>query len=223
MTEQLFEILDDTDAWDKPSGDIVAENISDEQFQREYWGHAQRYEYVRGYVIQMPTPSLTHHNTITFLHHWFSAYFALHPIGQAFREMLEMRRQDLKIRRQPDIMILLHDNQENLTESGVEGAPDICIEVVSQGSRSTDYSDKLLEYEAAGVKEYWLVDNPRQKALFHRRDIDGKFYQFPLDASGIYTTPLLPDFALDVAILWQKNLPNVIEIVEMVKKMLDGE
>ncbi|MCA9911648.1 MAG: hypothetical protein KC519_23495 [Anaerolineae bacterium] len=40
------------------------------------------------------------------------------------------------------------------------------------------------------------------------------------DAVGVYTTPLLADFRLQVSVFWQEPLPNPIEIVATVKAML---
>jgi Uma2 family endonuclease len=222
MTERAFDAISDLE-WDEPSGEIVARGIDFDTFEREYWDGSARYEYVRGYVIKMPAPTLIHHDTITFLQLLFIFYFNMRPIGRVFREMVEFRRRDLHIRRQPDLMIVLNDNQESLTDTGVEGAPDIVIEVVSKGSRHTDYSDKLNEYEMAGVKEYWLFDQKLQKPIFNRLDEDGKFYQHTLGRELLYRTPLLPNFVLDVSLLWQNPLPSALEVVEMVKDMLKDE
>lgn len=63
---------------------------------------------------------------------------------------------------QPDVIIVCDKNQ--IVRRNVMGAPDFVLEVVSPGSKRRDYLLKLRKYEAAGVREYWLVD-PEQKVV----------------------------------------------------------
>lgn len=57
---------------------------------------------------------------------------------------------------EPDICVIC--SPEKLTDKGCTGAPDWIIEIVSPGSRRTDYYTKLFKYHAAEVREYWIVD-----------------------------------------------------------------
>ncbi|MDR2023060.1 MAG: Uma2 family endonuclease [Hungatella sp.] len=57
---------------------------------------------------------------------------------------------------EPDINVICDRNK--LTDKGCNGAPDWIIEIVSPSSRSLDYYTKLSLYQAAGVREYWVVD-----------------------------------------------------------------
>lgn len=57
---------------------------------------------------------------------------------------------------QPDITLICQD--ERITRKGIYGAPDFCIEIVSDSSRKRDYGIKVQKYMNAGVREYWIVD-----------------------------------------------------------------
>lgn len=57
---------------------------------------------------------------------------------------------------QPDILVVC--NKEILTEKGCNGAPDWVIEIVSASNSRHDYNTKLMQYQRAGVREYWIVD-----------------------------------------------------------------
>ncbi len=59
---------------------------------------------------------------------------------------------------QPDIFYIENESKDIIKESGVYGAPDLVIEILSKGNRKTDLIKKKNVYEAAGVKEYWVVD-----------------------------------------------------------------
>lgn len=66
--------------------------------------------------------------------------------------------------RQPDIIMIHRNRLSIITERGVEGAPDLVIEVMSPSSIKRDRGSKLKTYAAYSVPEYWIVD-PRNKAL----------------------------------------------------------
>lgn len=57
---------------------------------------------------------------------------------------------------QPDILVVC--NKDILTEEGCSGAPDWVIEIVSKRNLSHDYVRKLMQYQKAGVREYWIID-----------------------------------------------------------------
>ncbi len=77
---------------------------------------------------------------------------------------------------EPDISIIC--SPEKLTDKGCNGAPDWIIEIVSPGSRRTDYYTKLFKYCTAGVREYWIVD-PEKKRI--------TVYSFESDDTAEYT------------------------------------
>ena len=64
--------------------------------------------------------------------------------------------QDDKTWVEPDITVIR--KKERLTDEGVNGAPDLSIEVVSSSNSAYDYFLKMLKYQQAGVREYWIVD-----------------------------------------------------------------
>ena len=56
----------------------------------------------------------------------------------------------------PDIIVVCQ--KDKLTDEGVSGAPDLVVEVVSPSNSSYDYLLKMMKYQQAGVREYWIVD-----------------------------------------------------------------
>lgn len=91
------------------------------------------------------------------------------------------------------------------------GAVDLAIEVISDESVTRDRVDKWREYQAAGVREYWIID-PRpgkQAAEFWALDEYGRYQALPINADGIFHSQVLPGFWLDVAWLQGEELPNV--------------
>ncbi len=59
---------------------------------------------------------------------------------------------------QPDLLLMLPDGAARAAMRGVEGPPDLVIEVVTPTNRVHDILTKRALYGRAGVREYWIVD-----------------------------------------------------------------
>jgi Uma2 family endonuclease len=175
------------------------------------------YEWVKGELIKMSPVSLPHDQLTIFLRDLFRAYLTLNPIGQVVGAPFVMRMDAVESRREPDLQIILEGNPGQLTQTAMIGAADIAIEIVSPESVARDYGDKFEEYEKGGVREYWLFDPERKTPLFWRLRESGLYERVSPDADGYYRTPLLPNFALHVPTLWADDLPDILQIVEMVR------
>ena len=93
---------------------------------------------------------------------------------------------------EPDISVIC--DQHKLNDKGCVGTPDWIIEIVSPGSRRTDYFTKLFKYRTAGVREYWIVDPDKSRTMVYNFESEDTLEYSFSDAvqSGIY-----PDFVID--------------------------
>lgn len=91
------------------------------------------------------------------------------------------------------------------------------VEIVSSESQSRDRRDKYLEYEAAGAKEYWIVDPLSRTVEVHVRGRTGKFRPAPLKDEKIVST-VLKGFYLKPLWLWQEKLPKVSVLLREMNK-----
>jgi Uma2 family endonuclease len=198
-----------------PAGEIVAAEVSAEDYMAQYAEH--HHEWVKGVVIKMTPESLRHALIIKYLLRLLDAYFSLNPIGTVLDEPFVMRLEESF--REPDLQVILNTNPGQLTETAMIGPADICIEVVSPESMPRDYGDKFIEYEKAGVQEYWIVEPLRQRYDFYRRDDSGIYRGIHPDDQGLYRTPLLPQFTLHVTTLWEPELPDFFAIGKAVQAM----
>lgn len=200
-----------------PVGEIVAKGISFDDYMERY---ASDYcEWVRGYVVKMSPVTAEHDGLNRYVSQLVSAYFALNPIGLLREAPFVMRTEVAPSGREPDLQIILNDNPGQLTETAMNGPADIVIEIVSKESVARDYGEKFVEYEKAGVREYWLLDSIRTQAAFYRLGGDGIYKTINPDSNGNYTTPLLPKLTLHVPTLWQKTLPDFFAIGQSVQAM----
>jgi len=73
---------------------------------------------------------------------------------------------------EPDIVVICDDSK--LNERGVDGAPDMVIEILSPSTARLDKKLKYDKYQKAGVREYWIVD-PDNNLLEANRLSDEKY------------------------------------------------
>jgi Uma2 family endonuclease len=111
--------------------------------------------------------------------------------------------------REPDLIFISANNKTSLTRERFKGAPDLAIEIVSQGSVSEDRVRKFTEYEKAGVREYWLIDprSRKQQADFYVLGEDGFFHSQPIEDNGVYRSTVISDFWFNVDWLFGEELP----------------
>jgi Uma2 family endonuclease len=75
---------------------------------------------------------------------------------------------------QPDIYFVSNSNAGCFERDGFHGVPDFVIEILSPGNKKYDEVEKFKIYEAAGVKEYWLVE-PDTKTATGYINTNGRF------------------------------------------------
>ena len=60
--------------------------------------------------------------------------------------------------RQPDIVMIRRDRLSIITKRGIEGPPDLVVEVLSPFSAKRDRKQKIAAYAKYNISEYWIVD-----------------------------------------------------------------
>lgn len=65
---------------------------------------------------------------------------------------------------QPDLLFLSEARRGQITETHLQGAPDLVVEILSPSTRERDLLVKKALYARHGVREYWIVD-PREKTI----------------------------------------------------------
>ncbi|MEM9951880.1 MAG: Uma2 family endonuclease [Chloroflexota bacterium] len=206
------------------SGNIIGMGISEDVYMQDY--AADFCEWLDGTVIKM-SPVHDRHDKITrYLAILFATYFEYRDIGEIRQEPFVMRYQfddngEKKRRnREPDMQLILGDNQQNLTSTYMDGVADIVIEVVSPESQQRDYAEKFHEYEKAGVPEYWIIDPIKKEARFYH--LNAKSAYVLQDVETTYSTDKLPNLIIAVDVFWQQKLPGPTIIVESVAEMFSN-
>lgn len=198
---------------------ILASGLTYEEYVKQFMGDERRTEWVNGDVILIMN-NVPHNRILFFLSQLVGLYLGLKPIGEALPAGISMYLEEQGRGREPDLLVVLNENKDRIQYNRIEGAADIAIEIVSPESRTRDYVFKYEEYEAGGVREYWLIDPLRQQADIYSLGEDRRYHRLPTDAQGRLVSTLLEGFALDPNILWSDNPPAGEALISLVKSMV---
>jgi Uma2 family endonuclease len=216
MVEKI--LLPPVDESDPAEGEvIIAEGVSFEHFLK-YFGEAHT-EWLMGKVISVVSNNTRHQNILGFLHNLFSLFLGFKSLGKVLLAGVPMRVAADRPAREPDLIIVLNENLHRIQPTYLDGPADIVVEIVSPESSDRDRGRKLREYEAAGVREYWLLDPQRTQAVVYSLQADGYYHPMPLDADGRLCSALLSGFALHPTVLWRDEPPTGAELVELAQRL----
>lgn len=149
----------------------VANPMSFEAFLEWYPEDGRRYELIEGVVIEM-LPTGPHEDIGGFLGAELNFAIRHHQLPYSIPRSCLIKPQAEGSGYIPDVVVLNREllPQEPLwsTASVIQAGQTIplVIEVVSTNWRD-DYGHKLVEYEAMGIAEYWLVDFRALGAVRH--------------------------------------------------------
>lgn len=170
-------------------------------------------EWVNGEVLAMAPVSDEHSDEQVFLLQILGSFVDAHNLGKLRMEPFQMKTGPNLPGRAPDILFVARRNVSRLKKNHLEGPADLVVEIISPGSQSIDRGDKYYEYEAGGVREYWLIDPLRKKAEFYLLGRDGLYHLAPVE-NGIYHSTVLKGLWLKVAWLWKKPRPSVLLVLK---------
>jgi Uma2 family endonuclease len=157
----------------------------------------KRYEIIEGELCEMPAPSWNHQLIIMNL------LLLLAPLVQALGGKVVPSPLDVFFQGadpvEPDIVVLLPGSRAIGGGRGVEGAPDLLIEVLSPSNRAHDLLTKRALYGRAGVREYWIVDPTHRTVEILTLDRDALHTRQTATGAGEAISPLLGNAAFSVA------------------------
>ena len=170
-------------------------------------------EWVDGCVEVDMSVGKPHFLAVDFLQRFLNGYLLVQPLGRLLAEPFGMRASAGGNVRLPDLFFVTNDHMERFGEDQLDGPADLCIEVVSPGSFAKDYQTKFFEYQANGVREYWII-NPNsapEHAEFHVLAPDPvhrghlTFRPVPIDDDGIYRSSVIEGLWIRVGWLWDRD------------------
>ena len=129
----------------------------------EWMDDNMKVEFINGQII-MHSPVTRKHNLVRrFLSVLIDMFNSLSELGELHDEkaMIHLTRNSFE----PDVCFFLNETAKNFQEEQMLfPAPDFVVEVLSKGSITRDRVDKLKDYAAHNIAEYWIID-PRKETI----------------------------------------------------------
>lgn len=125
------------------------------------------YELINGNIVKKQAPSPQHQIAVSNLLTYMNFHALSKRLGQCCTAPIDVFFDKFN-NTQPDILFIRKDRQFIITKDGIEGHPDLIVEVMSPSSVRHDKVTKKALYLTFGVTEYWLVD-----PIYHTIEIYG--------------------------------------------------
>ena len=157
-----------------------------------------RYELINGELIMAPAPVPRHQRVGMRFSNRMGPFIDENALGELFAAPIDVYLSDTNLV-QPDLLFISTARAHIITETNIQGAPDLVIEIASPSTEERDRSVKLELYARFGVLEYWLA-HPLSQTVDALRLEDGRFVNAGHYGRGdTLTTPLLPGLRIDLS------------------------
>jgi len=170
-------------------------------------------EWLDGEVVILTPASDRHQDLSGFLAAILRLYAETRQLGAVRSAPFQMHLAEQRRGREPDLLFIAQEHLERLQPTYLEGPADLAVEIVSPESRLRDRGAKFAEYEAGGVREYWLLDPEERRADFYLLGRDGR-YDRQKAPNGRYSSPVLSGMELQLEWLWQRPLPPLLQVLK---------
>ncbi len=108
---------------------------------------------IEGELIISPAPTTKHQRVLRSIYDQIKSL----ALGELFFSPIDLYIDSRNIL-QPDLLFISEGNKSIISERGIEGPPDLVVEVISSSNSFVDRNTKKRKYLDFGVKEYWIVD-----------------------------------------------------------------
>ena len=158
---------------DAPQGPYCVEDL-------EKYPSWDRVELIDGEILHMEVPTTEHQAAVGELFAQFFR-FLTEKSGdcRVFVAPIDVRVENGAGRKdsfQPDLVIVC--DPKKITKKNIQGAPDLCLEVLSPSTKKKDCTLKLGKYLSAGVREYWILDVGKGRlAVYTEKDTFPEVYR----------------------------------------------
>ena len=188
--------------------ELPVEPMTEDEF-HEWCDATTRAEFVDGRVVLFPPLHVRYADVRGFLLRLIDLYLEFRPSGKLLGTPYQIRLRP-GLRRTPDLFYLTPQHEAQLSEHYYCGAPDVVWEIVPEGGREQDRRQRFLDYEQAGVAEYWLIDREARSVRVYQRGETGEYRRVPA-SGGRLDSSVIPGFWIRTDWLWQQPPPMTMD------------
>lgn len=162
-----------------------------------------RYEVIEGRLELLPSPSPNHQLVRGQLQYRMHSNCESEYI--VLGAPLDVILSDVNVL-QPDLILVHRSRKHILTHRGVEGPPDLVVEILTPGTRNRDKAVKMKIYAAHGVSECWIVE-PEARVIELFRLESGRYEPYDLfEGDEVVTSDKLPCISFAISDIFRDML-----------------
>ena len=161
-------------------------------------------ELVEGVVMMKSPVSYAHEALLMFLIKTLGPYVEECKLGEVLSQKFLVRVTNYT-GREPDLVFVSREHLDTIESNYLSGAPDLVIEIVSPNDRPSEILQKRVEYEQLGVRELWIIDQPKKRLTVLDLLDDGRFEQRDVPG-GVVSCRTVPGFTIEADWLWCEPL-----------------
>jgi Uma2 family endonuclease len=117
----------------------------------------RRYEIVDGDLFMVPAPGPYHQRVSRNLEYHLHRFVTERDLGKILHAPYDVVLSETDVV-QPDILFITKPRLSIVTETNIQSAPDLIVEILSPATAQRDRGVKQKLYARVGVAEYWIVD-----------------------------------------------------------------
>lgn len=185
--------------------------------EKEFWEIANEdsnYELIDGVLVIHSPASEEQESIFSYLNQIIGFYLAETNLGKIYGSRFVMRLSKTW-NPEPDLLVILSNNYENIKENYLEGPADLVIEILSKATKDMDLNKKIPNFLKFGVKEMWIID-PFQKSISIHSKERNLINYLDSKSNTIIDSQILPKINFQVRWLWNREqFPSNIIIKNM--------
>jgi Uma2 family endonuclease len=180
---------------------IIKNDVSEEEF----WNFANediKCELIDGVLIIQSPANQEHEDIFSLLMTLFRYYLVNTKKGKVFGSRFVMRLSE-KWNPEPDLLVVLSENLDNLEKGRLVGPADLVVEILSESTRKSDLKKKIPHFIKSGVQEVWVIDPEKKEITIHGKDGE-KMYKNP-GSEQIISSNVLPSMSIKAKWIWERD------------------
>ena len=158
----------------------------------------RRWELIDGEFEVTPAPGTRHQTVSRRLQHELMRQLEDSGLASVFDAPIDVILSDHDVL-QPDLVIVGTARSHLVTERGIEGSPDVVVEILSASTRVIDRRVKPRTYARYSIPEYWIVDGDLGQIELYRLGTDGYRLEMRFYRGSRLVTPSFAEVDVDLA------------------------
>ncbi|MDZ7900396.1 MAG: Uma2 family endonuclease [Arcicella sp.] len=168
----------------------------------------RKMEFINGEIYFHSPVKLKHNEANGRIYRLLAGFVDENDLGLVGIEklLISLTRNDYE----PDVCFWKQSRAKDFTEDQMQfPAPDLVVEVLSKSTENTDRTTKYEDYEAHGVKEYWIIDPSKQ--TIEQYILSHKKYELVFKGKdGNIESVAVKNFKIPVKSIFDKRLTNKV-------------